>query len=504
MAEEWLEELYTDANGITQIKEVIRLYEQGYDLIAAEIWNGLIPWFKEVRDKYNRLLPNAGSSLYTQLKSITTDMKDYLQFSCDLYTMIIPELYRYMKCYGHIDVEDGDYRIESSQSGYLSLTKLKSNCLIHGKSDPMEDARVNAESIYSAEYDEYCILGSGFGYLPYQLYRISGGAAKVRVYETDVKLLQYGRNYGVLDWIPKENLYIENDIDIMKFLQYVDQHAVGCYVSEWFLDDLPENEKEALQKVYMAYSVSRDVEDRNFAINFWKNMENEFCCFSDLLGCTMSKDFIVAAAGPSLDESIGFIQANREKMVVIAVGTVFRKLMKLGIEPDYVAVLESHELVYQQFEGLEEKKVPLIMPMCAYWKIAEKYKGKKYLFPSCDCAESIKYAETHGEEIWGVGGTVSYTAIEAAIRLGAHNIYLLGLDLAFPDALSHAVDTPQRRKLDVSNYSLIDQVGGGKVYSDYAFSLYREAIEKLILMYPKVNFYNLSKIGAKIKGTMEL
>lgn len=503
MAEEWLEEIYQDARVITCIKEAVRLLHAGDDIRGCDIWNGLIPEIRRICEKYDQISPGAGAGLMRLAEQVAQKGEDYLAFADAMEEDLLPVLGIYMRAMGHIHVEEGIYEIESSNVGYLSLRDVKKDYQIHGLADPMEDARVVAESLYRPEFEEYCILGAGFGYLAYQIYLVSQGSAKIRVYETDSQIQLFAEHYGVLDWIPRENLYVERDTDILKFLCYVDQHDTRCVVSEWAKLFLPEKERPAVDEFFLMYFTNQNVVDTYFAINFWRNLESEAKMISELPKINTNGDFMVVAAGPSLDLSMDFLKENREKMKVIAVGTVFRKLINRGIIPDYVAVLESREPVYEQLRGLEEQKVPMVMPMCAYWKIAECYQGDIYLFPSGECQESIEYARKNRLEIWEVGGTVSFTAMELAVKLGAARVYLLGLDLAYPDAISHAEDTPQRKKMNQQNLTMVEKVGGGQVYSDYALVFYREQIEKYIKKNRKVKFYNLSKLGARIKGAVE-
>lgn len=105
------------------------------------------------------------------------------------------------------------------------------------------------------------------------------------------------------------------------------------------------------------------------------------------------------AAGPSLDDNLEFLRENQGKKTIIAVGTVFRKLLENKIVPDMAAVLDPQERTYKQIEGLEDKKVPMLLAVTAYWKFAANYKGDKYLVPLAGMHE-----ERENEEAWVIGG----------------------------------------------------------------------------------------------------
>ena len=166
-----------------------------------------------------------------------------------------------------------------------------------------------------------------------------------------------------------------------------------------------------------------------------------------------------------MDDNLDFLKENQGKKTVIAVGTVFRKLLECGITPDLVAVLDPQERTYQQMEGLEGEKVPMLVAVTAYWKFAANYQGDKYLVPLVGVHE-----EKEKEEPWVIGGTVTHLAIEAAVRFGAKKIYLVGVDLAYPNGLSHAEGTMDRTvkstedMLPVKGVGAIHCVCGQHVY----------------------------------------
>mgnify|MGYP003311426870 CR=1 FL=1 len=98
------------------------------------------------------------------------------------------------------------------------------------------------------------------------------------------------------------------------------------------------------------------------------------------------------------------------------------------------------------------------------------------------------------------GGSVTTLALEIALRLGATSIYLLGVDLAYPNGISHATGTMDRMGRDTNGMKRVKSVNGDWVYTDLLFDSYRNWIESKINRYPQVDFYNLSTCGAHIEG----
>ena len=106
--------------------------------------------------------------------------------------------------------------------------------------------------------------------------------------------------------------------------------------------------------------------------------------------------------------------------------------------------------------------------------------------------------------MWGTGGTVTSLAMEAAIQFGATNVYLVGVDLAYPDGITHASNTMDRGVKNTARMIPIKSVTGGIVHTEPNFIIYREWIEKRIKETPHIKYYNMSKIGAHIEGAENL
>lgn len=96
---------------------------------------------------------------------------------------------------------------------------------------------------------------------------------------------------------------------------------------------------------------------------------------------------------------------------------------------------------------------------------------------------------------------MTHLAMEAAIRFGAEKIYLAGVDLAYPQGLSHAEGTMDRAVMKTEGMISVEGVGGRTVHSDRLFISYRQWIEQRIESTPWITYYNLSHIGARIAGT---
>lgn len=503
MAEDFLKSIYEEALLIYKLRKVAE-YAKVYDAHhAVMLINEISPKITELCKDYAERDVFKARQLWSEILKLSHYGSDIV-FLGDFAEMLIPLLQEKVRLWGDIETEnvEGDYRFETSLSGFLTIKDIKNGFYLHSKIDPMWEAKKRAETIFEPQKDSYSILGCGLGYLAYQLYEITDGSVVINVFEKDARMVEYAKNYGVLDWIPEDRLNVVIDSDILTFLHSAEDENVGFYIFPQELATQTEDVRSILMDICIEYNTIKRF-SRERSINFWRNARCGTKFIAEFEASGLSKDFIVVAAGPSLDNSIDFLRKNKGKKTLVAVGTVFRKLIDKDIFPDMVVVLDPQARTYKQIEGLEEQQVPLLIGMSGYWKFATAYKGDKYLIPTTDMHEIIDFANKREMKLWSCGGTVTALAMEVANRFGAENIYLVGVDLAYPNGITHATGTMDRTTKDTKSLIKTEGVGNTTVYSDRVFMKYREDMELMIESNPHITYYNMSKIGAKIAGTID-
>lgn len=507
MAEDFLEPIYQDAKIFSELKQIvewIRIYNVEE---AVEKWNQLTPSLTEICKKYLQWNAEQGQNLWNHLQQIICKDKD-LQLFCDAIEHdLLPLLEDYMKQWGEIYVEDDLFTFETTLSGFLTMKDVNRNMYLHSTLDPMWEARMLAKYIYEPDREAYSILGCSLGYLAYQLYDISAGSIVINIFEPNAKMVEYALQYGVLAWIPKDRLNITIDEDVLPFLNSAANETVGFYIFPPVIQELPEETKSIISELSTNY-ITAKMHSQIETINFYRNVRGSSKAVSEFDRTCLKKEFVVVAAGPSLDDNLVFLRECKGKKTIIAVGTVFRKLVQKNIIPDIVVILDPREPTFKQLEGVEDQKVPMILGLTAYWEFAAKYQGETYLVPITGTQNCInyntEYAREHHMNQWQCGGTVTSLGIETAIQFGAKKIYLVGLDLAFPGGYTHAKDTIARTKINLDTLIPVEGVGNQTVYADTSFIIYKKQIEEQIAHAPEITYVNMSKTGVRIHGTEEL
>lgn len=501
MAEFFLEEIYKDAKMIYEARRIVE-YTKVYDKHhAAMKYNEILPRLIEICQRYTAWDKNGGEELANHIVHIKKISNDLILMGDIIENKMIPLLEKSMQYYGTIQTEneEGDFLFETAASGFLTLKDLHQNLYVHSTVCPMWEARKIAEYIFDPRKKTYSILGCGLGYLAYQLYVISDGAAAIRIFESDARVIEYARSYGVLDWIPADGVEVIVDTDPLAFLNSALEADTGFYILATEIARVPVDDQPILRELFAQWS-TRYKFKRNEEINYWSNFRNGCKLITEFDSSQLEKNFIVVAAGPSLDDNIEFLRENQGKKTIIAVGTVFKKLLNNNITPDMVVILDAQERTYKQIEGIEGQKVPMLLGMTAYWKFAAVYKGEKYLIP-LKGMENLDNITEQYNDVWEGGGTVTSLAIEAAIRFKAEKIFLVGVDLAYPGGMSHATETMDRSRESLEGLLPVEGQNGTTVYTTVVFNSYRHEIEAMITETPWILYYNMSAIGAKIAGT---
>jgi hypothetical protein len=189
--------------------------------------------------------------------------------------------------------------------------------------------------------------------------------------------------------------------------------------------------------------------------------------------------------------------------VVIAVGTIRKKLIKLNIIPDYCVVFDPNPPVYKQIEGLEEPDIPMILGMSTYWRVGQDYEAKKYL-ALLDGMKDIDNAYENAKYVFKTGSSVTTLGIDIAMQMGASAVYLVGTDLAYANGHSHASGTAYQLNKSEKEMLEVEAVDGGTVYTTQTLDEVRRWIEDEITRYINIPVYNLSEKGALIRGAINI
>ncbi len=505
MAEEFIEEIY----GLSDLYE--KLKEMELDLLRGRTTEAVHLWYeggKEFSDLLNRLQSQNSPHvmpLYEAAHALDQHWKDPSLTASLIREKLLPAFRSFLKDYGDIDVSEGRWRLASSGAGYLTLQDLTTGTYLHSPSDPMWEARMLAEDLMKPDKEFYEICGLGLGYLAYQLFVLSFGTAKIRVYEPDEQVLLYAGHYGVLDRIPEENLEIIQGAPEKLARDFLresnDPEHTWKYAMPWFTGVYPEASEE-LPESERLDEVFRRENEKMREINLRWNLKKRAGFSESLKDHFHKKEWVIVAAGPSLNENLEFLKQSRESRTIVCVNTSLKRLAKEGLRPDLVTAADPLPQLAKHLDGLEDftEGIPLLADALTSWEYVNRFRGQVYLAYE-EGADQEFPGELIGEgSRWAIGSTVTSLALEAAYRYGAEQIYLVGVDLGFPGGKTHAEGVAHSGE-EVQGELEAPSNDGGTVRTNAVYEMFREDLERQIARHPEVPVYNLSAHGRVIAGT---
>lgn len=151
---------------------------------------------------------------------------------------------------------------------------------------------------------------------------------------------------------------------------------------------------------------------------------------------------IVISAGPSLRKNQHLLaEAKARGAILIAVQTMLKPLLAMGIEPHYVTSLDFHEISGRFFEDLPRTLTTTLVaePKCTP-KVLDAHPGPVVLTGS-PYAESLLRELSFARPTLPAGATVAHLCFYLAQYLGCSPIAFVGQDLGFSDNLIYAPGT---------------------------------------------------------------
>ena len=231
-----------------------------------------------------------------------------------------------------------------------------------------------------------------------------------------------------------------------------------------------------------------------------------------------AKDFIVVAAGPSLETLLPRMAEFKKHAVIVCVETALHALLKTGVQPDFIIITDPQYYAYKHIAGLAAPESILICPLSVYPAVF-RFKCRQIVL----CSEMFpvsKYFESKLGDFGdlGAGGSVASSAWNLCCMLGAKNIYFAGLDLSYPQGQTHikgssaeqTFHTGANRLVPVQKMNSSSRFGanpeyafdyaGNQVLTDARMKMFAWWFESKIAACTNVKTYTLSRASMRIPG----
>lgn len=231
----------------------------------------------------------------------------------------------------------------------------------------------------------------------------------------------------------------------------------------------------------------------------------------------------VIGSGPSLDELLPIIEKHKDRAIIISCGTALTVLARKGIKPDFHVEIERTDLTYEFMADPKHrefiKDIPLLLIPAIPPGVFELSNRTLMLLKFVDAGTQLTDIDNSYPR-FSTGPTVTNCGTDFCLRMGIRNIYLMGVDMGYPNegphhsTLSHYYDTEHSsenlaeavKQTDAACAQRLPVPGnfGDEVQSTEIFIQARDLISYSVLQFcRKSTVYNLNR-GAAIRGTEPL
>ena len=425
-----------------------------------------------------------------------------------------------------------------------SLTAQIDNMLLHSSYNPEREAISTASQLESKNKECVIFMGAGLGWQFCALAKLikSGSPVKKLVLVEPDPLHFFGALFYV-DWsqvFAVEALVIALGCppdSLMGLLEGSNINVGNSGLSASYVYAIPsfiQHARAYFDSVITLIERNRSKNDINAATykkfeklwikNSLKNLEQtgkrrslkDFA--ADYCKKPGPKDFLLIAAGPSLQKVLPKIGLIKKRAVLVCVETALHALLKAGIEPDFIVITDPQYYAYKHIAGLKAPSSILVCPLSVYPAVF-RFKCRQILL----CSELFPVSSYFEKELGafgdlGAGGSVASSAWNLCRMLGAQNIYFAGLDLSYPEGQTHIKGSsaeqtylygsnrllPVQASNSSSRFSANPEYSfdyrGRQILTDARMKMFAWWFESQIAAHPQVKNFTLCSSSMKIPG----
>ena len=450
-----------------------------------------------------------------------------------------PGLFEVISAKDDDDFFPEDLKIDNAPTGDPVL--LINGMHIHSPRDPAREGQRLAEAV-SAEKGAVVLLGFGLGYAAQAAAELKRPVIVVEKHKSILlKALELrdfsdflgkhriifvigGTGEGITSALSIANELIAAENEIKK--------TAPSIIRNRALTGLDEQWYKKIDDRIRAWSMRDDVNTathKRFGQRWVRNLSRNMGAIRDVPGVSCLSDLalnnrlpvFLAAAGPSLDKITPLLQDIYKRCLIVAVDTSLRFFVKNGIEPDFVLVVDSQFWNCRHLDRCvpkKEGKTALVAESAVYPPVFSLPFKHRFLCSSMFPLGSFIEKQVDPKGRLGAGGSVATTAWDFARMLGASEIWIAGLDLAFPDFKTHfrGARFEERSNSESNRFNPVEKwivralrdgfpfkarsCRGAQVLTDRRLSLYAAWFESQFSANKHIQNFSFSQDGLAITG----
>jgi len=143
--------------------------------------------------------------------------------------------------------------------------------------------------------------------------------------------------------------------------------------------------------------------------------------FLDFKNSKLDLPVLFLGAGKSLQDNVAFIKQNKNKFIIVAIGSILHFLQEQNIIPDIILTIDGSVKIIEQFKDLAKiyYDIPTIASYESESEVLDLLKNKYLIQTNIDLANEIVFS----------GVSIADIGLKMLSSLKAKKIYLLGFDL---------------------------------------------------------------------------
>jgi len=434
-----------------------------------------------------------------------------------------------------------DLKIEAATSG--APTAVIGGVYVHSARDPEREGKRLAEAaVAGEETGPVVILGFGLGYAAQALAELAP-RRPIIIVEKNLHLLRQTLELRDLSsllsrpavaFIPGGSGEGINGV-LSFFEKNTGERAAPYIMRNRTLTGPDEQWYAAVENRIRSWAMRDDVNAatlKKFGRRWIRNLSRNMSAIRDLPGISrfaglaaadepsvhVPLPVFLAAAGPGLDSITPLLPEIHRRCIVVAVDTSLRFLLRNGIDPDFTLVVDPQFWNSRHLDRCTSPHTRLIAESAVYPPILRlPFKGL-YLCGSQYPLGSFIEQRVDPKGALGAGGSVATSAWDFSRILGVEQIWIAGLDLAFPGLKTHFKGARFEEKALAESGRLnpietwllhalrggipffAPSISGGQVLTDRRLSLYASWFENRFRQFPAIRNYSLSTGGLAIAG----
>ncbi|MBN2483052.1 MAG: motility associated factor glycosyltransferase family protein [Candidatus Omnitrophica bacterium] len=399
----------------------------------------------------------------------------------------------------------------------------------HSAYDPMHEAGYLLEDLNLKQYEGIVLVGMGLGYHLKKIWMDPYFQGKMLIVEKNITVFKQALAASDLSTIIRDGLVlfvVEEDeqeaariIEVCGFFR-INITKVGVIIHPPSMQMFMEYYLVICKKIrsllgFMRSSLGSLKQFQDFWVN--NAMEDTVDIVAspgirDLGEMGKGTPAIIVSAGPSLDRDIETIRQAKGKIFIFAVGTAYRVLLKNGIKPDVVVVVDAHEVILKQFKDIDPSGTYLFSANFVRKEIIDAFMPDVFFyFPSTIPYDVLLPDSQRAKGRAYAGGSVAHSALDIAVQLGFNPVILVGQDLSYASSgqtyasgsVYDGKTIQYQDERDFHTQGLVWMRGNyeDKVIGSQVFYIFVSSFEQYIRRHPEVTYINATSGGAYIEGT---